>query len=80
MINLELEEEDIEDIPMDDEDVGVGVEMKDVKLRVLTPSLSFLNRFLRTGTRPRCPKKLMKVRSPYTHPSCWSKLCSKDCA
>ena len=60
---MEIEEKDIEDILMDDEDMGVEVE--DVEVEGSDLLLSFLNTYLHARARPRYRRISMRARPPY---------------
>ena len=56
MINLELEEEEIEDIPMDDEDVGV--EMEDVEIEGFDSIIKLPEYILPRRDKSKVPKDI----------------------
>ncbi len=66
-INLEAEEEDIEDIPMDDEDVGVEVE--EVETQDACPIMRLPEYFPPHKPKSKVPKNIYESKTPLQTPS-----------
>ena len=76
VINLESEEEDIEDIPMDDEDLGVEVE--EVEVEGSDPITKLPEYVPPRKGKTKVQRTLTKVRLPCTYLYCQKRSSLKD--